>query len=55
MFRGAAALIVVSATLASGVAFAVDGRINSGLPLNDVVGKMLASIKTPTQKDAPAK
>src|SRR5258708_22867684 len=29
--------------------------INPGPSLNDVVGKMLASIKTPTQKDALAK
>jgi hypothetical protein len=30
-------------------------RINPGPSLNDVVGKMLAYIKTPTQKDALAK
>ncbi len=29
--------------------------INPGPSLNDVVGKMLASIKTPTQKDALVK
>jgi len=97
MFRGAAALIVVSAAFASDLAFAADGQrapaapqsaisnapvsavwfegngnniididwendivavlrgINPGPSLNDAVGKMLASIKTPTQKDALAK
>ena len=29
--------------------------INPGPSLNDIVGKMLASIKTPTQQDALAK
>lgn len=62
MFRRAAALIAASALFASG--FYIDWEndivavvrwINPGSSLNEVVGKMLASIKAPTQKDVLAK
>ncbi|HMI97471.1 MAG TPA: hypothetical protein VK479_13245 [Micropepsaceae bacterium] len=55
MFRKAAALFAASALFASGFALAAEAQRSPSAPQPTIVGKMLASITAPTQKDALAK
>jgi len=55
MFRKAAALFAACALFASGFALAAGAQRSPSAPQPTIVGKMLASITAPTQKDALAK